>query len=421
MHGMAVSSSQKPWQMSLPTVEITSETKFERAVEIWLGARLSGSRENRRLARFVRKNTENAYIRQTKFLLLFFEGMRLGDIRLDHIKRYQVGRLAGEAPFMVYKKPQDAKSRVVDGVEMPPKGKTGAPVKPAQVNQEISMLIRILRWARLWSEENSELCQPLLEEESDAPRALTPEEQERWLATAESHPRWYLVHWYSLLTFDTCMSTNELRSIRLVDIDLRSRVITIPPEGAKTRARIRTIPIATSEAFWALEQLVLRARELGSNERFHYLFPFRDHRFNWHPDRPAAVQFLKRPWEEVRAASGLEWFRPYDTRHTAITRLAEAGTPLAIIMRRAGHISPRMTAHYTHISDQRQIQAVQSAQRLSGVRPAQHRPWVPNRDAGADLLMLPAVQEEIRRQVALIAANMPAASPSALPGHGGAQ
>lgn len=401
-------AAAKPWQMSLPTIEVTSETTFERAVEIWLSARISGSRESRRLARYVRKNTENAYVRQTKALRLFFEGMRLADIRLDHIVRYQNGRLAGEAPFMVYKKPQDARPRIVNCVELPAKGKTAAPVKPAQVNQEIAMLIRILKWARLWTEETADLYQPLLEEESDTRRALTPEEQERWLATAHSHPRWHLVYWYSLLLFDTAMRTNEIRSLRLSDIDLRSRVITISPEGAKTRSSIRTIPIGTSDAFWALEQLVRRAAGLGSKEHFHYLFPFRDNRFRWYPEKQAAQQLLKRQWEEVRAASGLTWFRPYDTRHTAITRLAEAGVSISVIMKRAGHLSERMTGHYTHVSDQRQIQAAQAAQMLSGVRPAQHQPWAPNRDSGADLLMLPAIQAEIARQVAAIVANLPA-------------
>jgi len=70
------------------------------------------------------------------------------------------------------------------------------------------------------------------------------------------------------------------------------------------------------------------------------------------------VSGLKKPWEEVREASKLTWFRQYDCRHTAITRLAEGGTPLATIMKRAGHISPKMTDHYTHISDQSQIQSV---------------------------------------------------------------
>jgi hypothetical protein len=63
------------------------------------------------------------------------------------------------------------------------------------------------------------------------------------------------------------------------------------------------------------------------------------------------VSGLKRKWEEVRLASNLKWFRLYDTRHTGITRLAEQGIPIQVIMSRAGHISPRMSQHYTHVSE----------------------------------------------------------------------
>jgi hypothetical protein len=78
------------------------------------------------------------------------------------------------------------------------------------------------------------------------------------------------------------------------------------------------------------------------------------------------VSGLKKPWEEVREASKLTWFRQYDCRHTAITRLAEGGTPMATIMKRAGHVSPKMTDHYTHISDQSEIQSVRTAQHYNG-------------------------------------------------------
>ena len=63
---------------------------------------------------------------------------------------------------------------------------------------------------------------------------------------------------------------------------------------------------------------------------------------------------LKKLWQEVRNASGIAWFRPYDTRHTGATRMAESGVPPEIIMRRLGHASDRMRQHYTHIFEQAQ-------------------------------------------------------------------
>jgi integrase len=367
--GSSTLTALKPWQVRTQELDITAGMSFEQAAEIWMQTRILDAREGRRLARYVRENTEKAYRRQIKSLRLFFEGMRLLDIRLDHIRRYQIARVNGDAPFIRRRRPHE---------EPGP-----CRAKPAQVNTELNALIRILKRARLWTVETEELYEPLLEEESETPRALTPQEQNRWLAAAQSHQRWQIVYWYSLLAFATCMSTNELRALRLGDISMQSRTLVVPWEGSKNRHRHRTIPIGTPEAWWALERLTDRAHRLASCDPHHYLFPFRDHRFVWHPDKPAAGQFLKRPWEEVRDASGLTWFRPYDTRHTAITRLAEAGTPLAVIMSMAGHISPKMTAHYTHISQQLQLQAVQRAQRLlvpqhyAGFTASDLPPWDP--------------------------------------------
>ena len=85
---------------------------------------------------------------------------------------------------------------------------------------------------------------------------------------------------------------------------------------------------------------------------------------------------LKKLWEEVREASGLPWFRMYDTRHSGATRLAEAGVPTEIIVARMGHCSDQMRRHYTHISSEAQRMwlrksptpqpKVQSTQRYNG-------------------------------------------------------
>jgi len=192
---------------------------------------------------------------------------------------------------------------------------------------------------------------PLREEISEIPRALTPGEQEKWLQTAARHPRWQLVYWYSLLAFDTCMGTNEIRTLQLRHVNLNGRTVTVSREGAKNKHRHRTIEIVDDRVLFALENLMRRAAELGATEPHHYLFPFKHHGSKTaFPGRPMTESGLKKPWQEVREASCLKSFRMYDTRHTAITRLAEAGVSLQLIMKRAGHISPQMTDHYTHLS-----------------------------------------------------------------------
>jgi integrase len=75
---------------------------------------------------------------------------------------------------------------------------------------------------------------------------------------------------------------------------------------------------------------------------------------------------IRKQFDAVRDAAGLHWFPQNGWRHTAITRFAEAGIPIATIMARAGHCSPKMTAHYTHISMQAERIAMQSMERKKG-------------------------------------------------------
>jgi integrase len=130
----------------------------------------------------------------------------------------------------------------------------------------------------------------------------------------------------------------------------------------------RTIPLISAEVKWSLEQLVARAKDLGANSPLDFLFPFRRPPAAFDPTRPMTVSGIKRPWNEVRQASGLKWFRPYDTRHTAITRWAENGKHIADIMVMAGHMSPRTTAHYTHISEQARQRALREVAARIGLK-----------------------------------------------------
>lgn len=333
---------------------LTADLLFEAAAERFIELRTIDQTPGAITARYVRENTSKAYERQRGSLDLFFHGMRLGDIAWFHMRSYQQARIAGAAPFIRYRRPQDKKPRRIGGMVLPPKGPTASPVKAAQVNQELALLKRLKRLAGCWSIDDDRYYQELQEEESEVPRALTPEQQALWLDISRQQEHWLLVHWYSIVAFETCASTNELRGLRLGDISLPMRSIRVPWPAAKNKYRHRDIAVESAEALWALERLIARADEKGSKGPMHYLFPFRDHRFVWHPDKPAALQFLKKPWEEVRTASHLQWFRPYDTRHTAATRLAENGVPIDIILARMGHCNDRMRRHYTHISMQAQ-------------------------------------------------------------------
>ena len=172
------------------------------------------------------------------------------------------------------------------------------PCKPAKVNQELNFLRSLKERAQCWTANDATYHESLLEVATEIPRALLPDEERRWLQISASQPRWMPVHWYSLLSFHTCMSSNEIRSLRIGNLNLESRILTVPAEGAKNRHRIRTIPIEDADALWAAEQLISRTKGFGSVDPQHYLFPFRDIRANRYvPSRPMTVHGIRKQWD----------------------------------------------------------------------------------------------------------------------------
>jgi integrase-like protein len=68
-------------------------------------------------------------------------------------------------------------------------------------------------------------------------------------------------------------------------------------------------------------------------------------------------------WRKLTREAGLRRLRFHDLRHHAITELAESGASDQTIMAIAGHVSPKMLAHYSHIRLEAKRQAINA---LSG-------------------------------------------------------
>jgi len=321
---------------------ITADLSFAEAAEHYLKLRSVAATPGAISARYIRPNTEHDYRQKFKSAMLFFGEMKLGEIHWYHLKSYQAARIAGDAPFIRKRRPQEPAAP--------------CPAKPQQVNQELRLVKKLKVMGGCWTSIDASYFEYLQEEESDAERALTPDQQQRWLDVCRSNERWELVLWWSIASFDMLTSTNELRGLQIGNINLEQRLVRVPWPCAKNRYRRRTIPIENPECVWAVERLLARAHDLGARDPQHYLFPFKISRSKAsYPDRPMmASGGIKRLWQEVREAANLLWFRPYDTRHTGATRLAEQGTPVQIIMARMGHCSPKMQQHYTHVSEQAQ-------------------------------------------------------------------
>lgn len=366
---------------SVTLARIAPSLPFSSAAAIWLESRSFNAAPGAISARYIRESTERSYRAYVDSLNLFFCDLPLAKIHLGHLRQYQEARVTGAPPFIRYRRPQDAKPRLLPGgVVLPPKGKQPCPASAKKANQELSILKKILRRAQCWTDEMDEFYEPFMENATDVPKSLTVEQQQLWIDASRLQESWSVVHWYSLLAFDTGQGSNEMRWMRVGDINLHHEIVSVQPLGAKNHYRARTIPLVTADAKWAAEQLLRRAYDLGSRDPQHYVFPFclGRRRGSWaegpslfDPCRSMTVSGLKRPWDEIRKATKLVDFTPYHTRHTALTRWAEGGMEIATLMDLAGHLTVRQMRHYARISDAVKRKAIRAAR---GQNPPKYGP-----------------------------------------------
>lgn len=291
-------------------------------------------------ARYKAFRTVRDYKTKLKALIKFFGELKLEEIHLGHFRAYQKERLTnGDSTWA-----HEAGSR--------------------KVNAELGLVERFMRLSGTWTPELEKYYNRLIEDESEIPRELDPDEQEHFLATAESNPDWHIVWWYSLVALHTGFSSDELRTLRQGDVNIRHGIVAVNRRHGKNKWRRREIPIIDGRCLWAFERLLDRSAELVGRSPEMHLFPFRVSRNNFNGAHHMSDTGIRKQFEAVRNAANLPWFPQNGWRHTAITRFAEAGIPIATIMARAGHCSPKMTAHYTHISMQAERMAMQSMERI---------------------------------------------------------
>lgn len=325
---------------------ISANLSFFEASDLFLRLRTLESLPINSSARFISKRTIHDYQSYAKTLNLFFAVLILKDIHPGHIRAYQHARLQGSEPFIRRRRPHE------------PLGP--CPAGPLMIKHELMFLKMVMTRAGAWTEELQlqHKYEPIRYDPPDVPRALSPDEQNTWIEVSRLKKRWEVVHHFSVLAITCCTNPKELYSARLGNLNLFHQVLTISGRSAKNRYRVRTIPLITPEVMWAAEQLISRAKECGATDPQHYLFPFRKGNGPYDVGRSMTDSGMKRSWEEVQQATGLDWFNPYGCRHTGITRYAEAGMAVDTIMSMAGHVGERMRRHYTHISDQAKVKAL---------------------------------------------------------------
>lgn len=288
------------------TVSLTT-VAFQSAALAWLETRKP----------YLAEETHRNYSVYIKTLSAFFAEIRLPEISADQIRAYQRARLAS--------------------------------VEADSINKETSVLQQMLKRIGAWTEIAPDF-QPLpkAKNKDEIGRCISDDEESRFFRAGLENPNWCVAAWASLISVNTTAGPGEILHLHLEDVDVEhKKTIRIAPEAAKNRGgRVRILPL-NDPALWAVKMFLARAKsECQSWAPEHYLVPFVLGPGKYNVVKPQTHYY--RSFNEILATADLD-FRPYDFRHTAITRLLEnPDVPLEVARSIAGHISDRMIRRYFH-------------------------------------------------------------------------
>jgi integrase len=287
--------------------------------------------------------------------------LALLSIRTEKERAKVVNKKFGEVPV----------SRITtDAVLEYVRERKAAGISNATVNRELDIIRGVLKKAKRWYLFADEI-RPLPVRQNIG-RVLSYDEKLRLLKLASSRPEWQNAAWAATLALNTTMRGCEIKQLRWRDVDLIERALTV--QRSKTEAGERVIPL-NSDAWNTILLLYKRAQGLGEVRREHYVFPACEAS---HFDPMRAQTSWRTAWRNLtrltqcptcgeqqgpsetcvnlecnadikKVKSQLAGLRFHDLRHHAITELAESQASDSTVMAIAGHVSPKMLQHYSHV------------------------------------------------------------------------
>src|SRR5579862_131178 len=219
------------------------------------------------------------------------------------------------------------------------------------VNMELGELSRAMGhpWSALWPKVRK------LEERKDVGKAISPEEEKRLLVAANGNKRWKMLATFLRVGLLTGMRSGEITGLTWGQVDFENRVITVG--RAKTSSGTgRRIPM-NKELFAAIKSHAeWFTGKFGETKAEYFLFPF-GKPAPTDPTRPTTT--LKTAWASLRGKAVVDC-RLHDLRHTAATKMAEAGVPESTMLAIMGHMSRAMLERYSHIRMAAKREAVEA-------------------------------------------------------------
>ena len=216
-------------------------------------------------------------------------------------------------------------------------------MKVTTVNASLRILRRILRVAEEWGELEKAPKVRMLPGESHRERVITPDEEARYLASANS-----LLAEIATVLVDTGLRPEECYRLVWDSITwVNGRNGTLLVTHGKTKAARRVLPMTPRVRHILETRWHANGRPSGG-----YVWPA--------PTRAGHVEpsSLKK---RHRKALGLSQVRPfvlYSLRHTFLTRLGQSGCDVCTLARIAGHGSIAISARYVHPSEDAVLDAM---------------------------------------------------------------
>ncbi len=263
-----------------------------------------------------------------RVLIGFFGKRTLRSIRADLVEEFKQRRLA--TPVKVQGKNPDLE-------------KKGRPRSPATVNRELSILSKIFSLAFEAELVDENPCRRVkkLRMNNLCGHCLTTDEEEtlfKGLADFE----W--VGQIVLFALHTGMRRSEIFNLQWFDVDMvRETAHVRQSKNGKARA------VPMNETVKGMLQRLPKTSE--------YVFPS--------PKTGGRVMDVGRQFERAVKETGLISFRFHDLRHTAATRMADAGVDPFTLAYIFGWSDIRMAMRYTHATNATMRQAVRSLDSIS--------------------------------------------------------
>lgn len=203
-----------------------------------------------------------------------------------------------------------------------------AEVKPASVNRELEVLSHLFTIAERWKKffgKNPVSQAGLFKLNNQVERILTPEEEERLLAGSAQHLKPIIN-----VALNTGMRKGEILTLTWEDVDFNNNILTVKHTISKSK-KAKVIPISSKVRKILLEQ---KLKTAGCN----YVFTFEG--------KP--IRDVRRAFEKACKRAGIQGLRFHDLRHTAATRMIEAGVSIVAVCKVLGHAEIRTTMRYAH-------------------------------------------------------------------------